>query len=103
MTFAALNGKLKFVFEISTSTSLALPKVTAFLVVVSHLGRLLTFFVPSCLESVGATRRSSATVKQDPHVISRAFVNLRNHAYFKVTVDIQSLVLQHDLTLHYKC
>ena len=47
VTFAALNGKLKFVFEISTSTSLALPKVTAFLVVVSHLGRLLTFFVPS--------------------------------------------------------
>ena len=38
VTFATLNWKLKFVSEISTSTSLAPPRVTAFPVAASHLG-----------------------------------------------------------------
>ena len=104
VTFAALNGKLKFVFEISTSTSLALPKVTAFLVVVSHLGRMLTLQVPSSSCNLWGQLVAAQPLSNKIHtsLVGRSSISAIMHTP-KITVDIQSLVLLHDLTLYYKC
>ena len=85
---ATLNRKLKFVSAISTATSLAPPRVTAFLVAASYRGPT-SVVPPSILEP------SRACVVQDPHITRRLPIHLCKHADAQITVSIFPLVLQY--------
>ena len=94
MALATLNGKLKFVSENSTSTSLALTKVTAFLVAAPNLGQQLTFFVSSSSQNPRGQTIPAWPASSSIHTssIGRSSISAIMHTP-KITVGIQPTLL----------